>query len=89
MFETEDLVFSAWLHSMGKLRFVRCESNELGRITFIFSDPEGHGEALLAEFINGSALCPVRTFYDSIRCLRTAMNRSKETNYVPYQRNRR
>lgn len=82
MFTTQDLIFASWIHCTDRLRFLRCESNELGRVTFIFSDPEDRGEGLLAEFAKGPDGVHIREFYDSIRHFRSLMNRRrKETDY--------
>ena len=86
-FNTQDLAFAAWLHCTDALRFVGCEPNGFGKVTFIFSDPEGRGEALTVAYTNGADTAHVREFYDSVRHLRIVMNRRKEANHGQNYRN--
>ena len=74
-FTTTDLPFAAYLHATRRLRFLVCQSNGSGRISFLFDDPKGEGEQFHIEFESG-AECPAVSFYDSIRHLRRVMDRT-------------
>ncbi len=80
-FSTEDLPFAAYLHAAHKLRFIGCEQgDEIGRVAFIFSDPEVRGDQMNIDFESG-AECPAATFYDSIRHLRRVMDRTRSNEH--------
>lgn len=86
-FHTDSLPFACYLHSTGKLRFLRCESvSGSGRMFFIFSDPQSEGEDLNIQFESG-AEAPAAAFFDSIRHLRRVMDQSKEQRSKEYVRN--
>jgi hypothetical protein len=78
LYRTDSLPFACYLHSTGKLRFLRCESVDgNGRMVFVFGDPERQGEALHIQFESG-AEAPAAAYFDSIRHLRRIMDRSRE-----------
>jgi hypothetical protein len=75
---TDSLPFACFLHSTGKLRFIRVESGDSkGRLVFVFSDPQAQGEELHIQFESG-AEAPAAAYFDSIRHLRRVMDRTKE-----------
>jgi hypothetical protein len=76
--KTDSLPFACYLHSTGKLRFLRCESVDgNGRMVFVFGDPERQGEDLHIQFESG-AEAPAAAYFDSIRHLRRVMDRSRD-----------
>lgn len=77
-YRTDSLPFACYLHSTGRLRFLRCEPVEgNGRLVFVFSDPKAEGERLVIQFESG-AEAPAASFFDSIRHLRRVMDKIKE-----------
>jgi hypothetical protein len=75
-FATEELPLAAFLHASRHLRFVSCEATGIERVSFVFADPNNEGDKLQLEFESG-AECPAAPFYDSIRLLRKAMDRTR------------
>jgi hypothetical protein len=77
-FRTDSLPFACFLHSTGKLRFLRCEeARGNGRLEFVFNDPQSQGDGLNIEFESG-AEAPAAAYFDSIRHLRRVMDRTRE-----------
>lgn len=78
LYRTDSLPFACFLHSTGKLRFLRCESVDgSGRLNFVFSDPQAQGGELHIAFESG-AEAPAAAYFDSIRHLRRVMDRSRD-----------
>jgi hypothetical protein len=75
-FATEELLLAAFIHAARHLRFTACEPTGIDRVAFVFADPNHEGEKLQLEFESG-AECPAAPFYDSIRLLRKAMDRTR------------
>jgi hypothetical protein len=87
-FMTDDLPFAAYLHASRKLRFIACQEQDTGRMSFIFDDPKREGEWLQVEFESG-AECAAATFYDSIRHLRRVMDRTRTRSLEPHEQHSR
>jgi len=83
-FITDDLPFAAYLHASRKLRFISCQEQDTGRMSFIFDDPKREGDWLHVEFESG-AECAAATFYDSIRHLRRVMDRTRTRSQEPHE----
>ena len=77
LFKTESLTFAAFLRSKDALRFLGCERGDLDRVKFVFADPEGLGERLMSDYINGNDTTHARVFHESVRRLRIAMKHAK------------
>ncbi len=71
-YTTEDLPFAAYLHVTKRLKFIGCERGDR-RVAFLFSDPQGEGEALFIAYLDG-AEAPTARFYESIKLLRKLMD---------------
>lgn len=77
-FKTGRLPLAVYLHATNKLQFLRCDPAPAGRLTFIFDDPEGHGEKEELEFDLG-AMAPAAALFASQTLLRKAMTATKAT----------
>lgn len=75
-YRNDDLPFSAYLHASRKLRFVGCEVDNIGHVTFVFADPDNQGDELHLAYEAG-AECGAAALYDSIRRLRRVMDGTK------------
>jgi len=85
-YHTDSLPFACYLHSTGKLRFLRCEERGKGRVEFIFRDPQFEGDELHIKFESG-AEAPAASYFDSIRHLRRVMDQVREHRSKEYDRN--
>lgn len=76
---TGNLYFACYLKASGKLTFLRGERKIGDRVEFVFADPHGEGDALLAEFESGSP-CSASNLFDSLRHLRRVISLTLNTN---------
>ena len=75
-FRTGKLPLAVFLHATHRLKFLGCEPAQVGRITFVFEDPEGNGAGEQLDFELG-ALVPASALFASQTFLRKAMTQIK------------
>ena len=71
-FLTERLQLAIYLHATGEPRFLGCENNGMGKVRFVFEDPDRNGDKLELEFDRGAAV-PATAIFASQRFLRRKM----------------
>lgn len=72
VYSTDSLHFSAWLITDNLLSYQNAE--KVGRkVWFFFSDPEGRGPGLNAQWQASNPLVPQKTILEVVRMLRTEM----------------
>ena len=71
-FLTERLQLAIYLHATGKPRFIGCENNGMGKVRFVFEDPDRNGDKLELEFDRGAAV-PATAIFASQKYLRRMM----------------
>ncbi len=71
-FLTERLQLAIYLHATGEPRFLGCESNGMGKVRFVFEDPDRNGDKLELEFDRGASV-PATAIFASQRFLRRMM----------------
>lgn len=72
VFTTSNLALAAFLIVRG-LHFIECASIGPDRCTFRLSDPDSRGPELQREY-HRDAPCPIKSYVNSTRELRTALN---------------
>lgn len=73
MFLTERLQLAIYFHATGRLRLLRCQKVESGKIQFVFEDPDSIGDQLELEFDRGAAV-PATAIFASQKFLRRKMS---------------
>ena len=86
-FSTERLQLAIYLHASERLQFSHCAQAEVGKVSFVFADPEQTGADAELEFDRGAS-CPATDLFASQKFLRRKMsealnhNRRIETTYA-------
>lgn len=76
-FCTERLQLACYLHASNKLKFLRCDSNGTGKVSFVFDDPEHLGDSLELSYERGEAVSASGLFA-SQKFLRRKMSEALE-----------
>jgi hypothetical protein len=67
IFTTEHLGLSSFIMAGHDLKCIGTKQNAVGRIEFLFDDPDGEGEKLERLYASGSPTIPDGKFYDQLR----------------------
>jgi len=71
-FLTERLQLAIYLHATGEPHFLGCENNGMGKVRFVFVDPDRNGDLAELEFDRGASV-PATAIFASQRFLRRMM----------------